>query len=81
MRQRCLANAFRNEGFSATVSDRALIMRLPIAKSSDQEGTSPQRIQKGNGFSSAPTTAMMLCVGQMLNLGEITERCRVQLQR
>jgi hypothetical protein len=41
-RQRRLRNASRNEGFSARLSARALIMRLPIARSFAHLGTSPQ---------------------------------------
>ena len=36
-----MANARRNAGFSATVSIRALIIRLPIEGSLAQNGTSP----------------------------------------
>jgi hypothetical protein len=38
-----LANARLYAGFSATVSIRALIIRLPIDGSFAQDGTSPQR--------------------------------------
>ena len=41
-RQRRFLNASRNDGFSASVSERALIMRLPIARSLAHFGTSPQ---------------------------------------
>ncbi len=41
-RQRLLRKASRNEGFSARVSARALIIRLPIAFSLAHFGTSPQ---------------------------------------
>ena len=40
--QRRLRNADLNEFFSATVSARALIMRLPIFTSLAHRGTSPQ---------------------------------------
>jgi len=42
-RHRRAANARRKAGFSATVSIRALIIRLPIEGSLAQDGTSPQR--------------------------------------
>ena len=36
-------DAARNAGFSATVSDRALISRFPIARSRAQDGAKPER--------------------------------------
>jgi hypothetical protein len=42
-KQRRRRNATRNAGLSASVSARALIMRVPTLGSFAQEGTSPQR--------------------------------------
>ena len=40
----CVLKESRNEGFSATVSARALIMRLPMERFLAQKGISPQRM-------------------------------------
>ena len=66
-RQRRLRNASRNEGFSASVSDRALIMRLPIARSFAHFGTSPQcSIANARAPSSPARIAATSWVGAML---------------
>ncbi len=57
----------RNDGFSASVSARALIIREPIAGSFAQRGTSPQRT---NASSRSPAcdrrTTGTSCIGAML---------------
>ena len=66
-RQRRFLKASRNDGFSASVSARALIMRLPIARSLAHLGTSPQcSIAKARAPSSPARTAGTSCVGAML---------------
>ena len=66
-RQRRFLNASRNDGFSAIVSARALIMRLPIARSLAHLGTSPQcSIAKARAPSSPARTAGTSWVGAML---------------
>lgn len=65
--QRRLLKALRNEGFSDAVSLRALIMRLPMARSLDQNGTSPQRsIATSRRPASSTRTTGASCVGAML---------------
>ena len=58
-------NAVRNDGFSASVSLRALIMRLPMAGSSAQNGTNPQRSNWIRRSSSLRITGRF-CVGAAL---------------
>ena len=66
-RQRRLRKASRNEGFSASVSARALIMRLPIARSFAHLGTRPQcSMANARAPSSAARTAGTACVGATL---------------
>ena len=66
-RQRRLRNASRNEGFSARVSARALIMRLPIARSFAHFGTRPQcSIANWRAPSSPARTAATSWVGATL---------------
>ncbi len=66
-RQRRFLNASRNDGFSASVSERALIMRLPIARSLAHFGTRPQcSIANARAPSSPVRTAGTACVGAML---------------
>jgi len=67
MRQRCFFSAVRNDGLSASVSERALIIRLPIAGSFAQRGTSPQRTSTS---SRSPAGVCRMtgtsCIGAML---------------
>src|SRR5215510_1348374 len=44
MNRRRVSTSCLNDGFSRSVSARALIMRWPIDRSDVQDGTSPQRI-------------------------------------
>ena len=65
--QRLLLNALRNEGFPAAGSLLALIIRLPIARSFDQNGTSPQRsIATSRSPLAFTRTTGASCVGAML---------------
>jgi len=61
-------NVARNAGFSANVSTRALIIRLPMLGSFAQEGISPHNISFMYRFPSSPTT-ITACVGAILNRG------------
>ena len=69
MRHRRFRNALRKEGFSATVSERALIIRLPIPGSLAQEGIKPQRRSPIRRPRSSAATTGTNWVGAMLNLG------------
>ncbi len=64
--QRRLTRARRNEGLSARVSPRALIIRAPMAGSFAQGGTSPQRHSPALRRPSDAATTTMSWVGQML---------------
>ena len=66
--QRRRLNAARKEGFSSTVSARALIMRAPMLGSLDHEGISPHTVSAHSrspvrGLSRTTPTG---CVGAML---------------
>ena len=61
-------NAARKAGFSANVSTRALIIRLPMPGSFAQDGISPQSISFMYRLPSSPTT-ITACVGAILNRG------------
>jgi hypothetical protein len=64
-----LPSADLNEGFSAAVSLRALIIREPIAGSFAQPGTKPQ-VNAARSLSSAcETMAGIWCVGATLKFG------------
>ena len=64
-KQRRRLKAVRKDGFSAAVSERALIMRLPILGSFAQDGTRPHFINE-----SSPGSRLLIigtcCVGAML---------------
>ena len=64
---RRFANACRYAGFSASVSTRALIMRLPTLGSFAQKGTSPQVTTRSwRGPSGRSSTAYTGLVGATL---------------
>ncbi len=70
MHRRCF-KADLNEGFSATVSLLALIMRDPMAGSFAHEGTSPQLKFAITFWSARASTTGILCVGATLKFGFI----------
>src|SRR5690242_14567336 len=70
-RQRLLLKLERNAGFSGAVSDRALIMRSPMAGSLAHEGTRPQRARATVlGPASSERTMGTSWVGETLKRGE-----------
>ena len=76
IRQRRLArNAERNDGFSATVSDRALMSLLPIDRSCAHNGIKPQRSMTASRSATDPSLIARICwVGATLYLGWISRR-------
>ena len=66
IRQRRLLSVVRKLGFSATVSTRALIMRLPIEASFAQDGIKPQRKGTPRRARSCSPTVSTLWVSAML---------------
>jgi hypothetical protein len=65
-RQRLRLKADLKLGLSATVSARALIIRLPTEASFDHDGISPQRIICPTRLSSPKVTVSADCVGATL---------------
>src|SRR5660397_127404 len=67
--QRRRAKAVRNDGFSAIVSTRALIMREPMAGSLAHEGTRPHFAMSSVAAPSAERMIRTCCMGATLYEG------------
>jgi hypothetical protein len=64
--QRRALNAARKDGFSAAVSERALLSVYAIFGSLAQDGISPQRRKAGSILPCSERRAKTGCVGAML---------------
>ena len=73
--QRLWAKAWRNAGLVATVSARALIMRLPIDRSLAQRGTSPQWKVSSRRVEPSRYTTNTSVVGAVLKLARCSSAC------